>query len=799
MFNYSSQKNRKKIKCMLRFKGLQANRGNVMNISKIIKEQQLQQLFKEGNFGIEKEGLRTDLNEKLVMTDHPHILGSRLYHPYLSTDFSEAQPEIITPVQPSLELAFNWLEALHDVLHRSMADDEYLWPNSMPNILPDEDDIPIIRYNDPDAVQYREYLAESYGKKKQTISGVHFNFSFTDAFIDALYTYSDANLTKIEFQNALYVKLAANFLRYEWVLLYLFGASPYADPTFYDSKSGRKLTKPDTYVRSLRNSSFGYHNHDEVVVNYETIKGYVEDIENYVATGHLSEEREFYGNARLRGKGSKLRNMLESGVQYIEFRSFDNNPLDRIGFSYDQGRFLHLFFMFMVWMDEHATTEDILNGQEKNLNTADEYPFNESAYKEEALEILDAMQNMLDDLSLNGEFEALISQVREKFEDPEKSLSARVAKEIEEEGYLAHGRKLGLEFKHFSTDRPYVLNGFEDMELSTQLLMYDAIELGVEVEITDRVDQFLKLSHEDTVEYVRNGNMTSKDTTISHFIMENKTVTKKILAEAGFKVPGGGEYHSIESAMNNYLKYKDQPIVVKPKSTNYGLGISVFKKFPSEESFKEALEIAFKEDDTVLVEEYISGTEYRFFVLNDKVGAVLLRVPANVTGDGVSTISQLIDTKNDDPLRGDNHRAPLAYIEKGSIEKLMLKEQGLDFDSVPEEGRTVYLRENSNISTGGDSIDFTSQMDESYNAIAVGIAKAIDVKVTGIDLIIPDYTKPSTSNEPGYSCIEANFNPAMNMHAYVTKGEGRRLSKGILEMLFPELVQQQEQLLELSK
>ena len=768
-----------------------------MKVSEIIKENQLQSLFVEGNFGIEKEGLRTDQDEKLVMTDHPKNLGSRLYHPYLLTDFSEAQPELVTPVQPSLDLAFNWLEALHDVLHRSMDKDEYLWPSSMPNILPDEDDIPIVRYNDPDAIQYREHLAESYGKKKQTISGIHFNFSFSDAFIDAVYKKQDKFDTKIGFQNDLYVKLAGNFLKYEWILLYLFGASPYAEPDFFDSKSGRLLKIPTDYVRSLRNSSFGYHNHDEVIVNYESVETYVEDIENYVETGHLSEEREFYGNARLRGKGSRLREMLDSGVQYIEFRSFDVNPLDRLGVSHEQGEFYHLFFLYMVWLDTEATTEEILKGQEKNLNTADEYPFDESAFKDEALEILEDMLDMVSTLELNSKFEDLIHTAKEKFLHPERSMSARIATQIEEEGYLANGRRLGLEYKEYSLDRPYVLNGFEDMELSTQLLMYDAIELGVKTDVIDRVDQFLKLSHEDTVEYVKNGNMTSKDTTISHFIMENKTVTKKILADAGYAVPGGGEYQSEEEALDSYLKYKDQPIVVKPKSTNYGLGISVFKKFPSKESFKEALEIAFKEDTTVLVEEFVAGTEYRFFVLNGEVGAVLLRVPANVTGDGEKTISQLIDEKNDDPLRGEDHRAPMAYIEKGSIETLMLKEQDLDFDSVPEEGQTVYLRENSNISTGGDSIDFTDEMHESYNAIAVGIAEELEVNVTGIDLIIPDYEQPSTTDNPGYSCIEANFNPAMNMHAYVTKGKGRRLSKGILEMLFPELVKaQQEQVQE---
>src|SRR5699024_5370831 len=209
---------------------------------------------------------------------------------YLLTDFSEAQPEIVTPVQPTLKLTFNWLEALHDVLHRSMDQDEYLWPNSMPNLLPDEDEIPIVRYNDPDAIRYRQHLADSYGKKKQTISGIHFNFSFSETFIEGVFQKQTTFQTKIELQNELYIKLSANFLKYEWLLLYLFGASPYADSGFFDSKSGRLLKKPTDYVRSLRNSSFGYHNHDEVIVNYDSVDSYVKDIENFVETEHLSEE-----------------------------------------------------------------------------------------------------------------------------------------------------------------------------------------------------------------------------------------------------------------------------------------------------------------------------------------------------------------------------------------------------------------------------------------------------------------------------------------------------------------------------
>ena len=759
-----------------------------MNLSTLIKNNGLQKLFYEGNFGIEKEGLRTDQNQKLAMTDHPDSLGDRLFHPYIQTDFSEAQPELVTPVQPSLKEAYDWLAGIQDVLLRALPDDEYIWPNSMPNILPAEKEIPIIRYNDPDAIAYREQLAERYGKKKQTISGIHFNFSFGQDFIDAAFQAQDDISDKVAFVNKLYVKLSGNFLKHEWILLYLFGASPYAEMDFFDSKSGRDLPKPSHYVRSLRNSSFGYHNHDEVVVRYDSVASYVEDIENYVKTDHLSEEREFYGNARLRGKGDQLREMLESGVQYIEFRSIDINPLERLGFSYEQGLFYHLFFILMVWLDTEASTEEIIEGQKRNLVTSDEHPHAESAFKDEGLALLDKMLEMLKDTDAPEDYLELVNNERAKFMDPTLTLAAQVAKEIDEMGYLEANRKRGLAYKHFSTDRPYVLNGFTSMEHSTQLLISDAIQHGIEVDILDHQDQFLKLSYDGHEEYVRNGNMTSHDTTISHFMMENKTVTKKILYKHGYTVPLGGEYHSIEKALGDYSKYKNQAIVVKPKTTNYGIGISVFKQAPNEASYQEALEIAFKEDEAVLVEEFVAGTEYRFFVLDGQVAAVLLRVPANVIGDGVSTIDELIDEKNQDPLRGENHRAPMAYIQKGQIEALMLREQGYQFDSVPEKGEQVFLRENSNISTGGDSIDFTDDMHESYNAIAVGIAETLAVKVTGIDLIIPDYTVATTEDKPSYSCIEANFNPAMNMHAYVTEGKGRRLSQGVLAMLFPELL-----------
>ena len=325
------------------------------------------------------------------------------------------------------------------------------------------------------------------------------------------------------------------------------------------------------------------------------------------------------------------------------------------------------------------------------------------------------------------------------------------------------------------------------MELSTQMILFDAIQLGLNVEILDEEDQFLKLWHGDHVEYIKNGNMTSKDNYVIPLAMANKVVTKKILDQAGFPVPAGAEFANKTDALRYYGQVASSAIVVKPKSTNFGLGISIFQEPASLADYEKALDIAFSEDSHVLVEEFVAGTEYRFFILDGKCEAVLLRVAANVVGDGSSTIHELVDQKNQDPLRGRDHRSPLEIINLGDIELLMLEQQGYTPDTVLPEGVQAFLRGNSNISTGGDSIDMTDQMDESYKQLAAAMATAMGAWACGVDLIIPDRTKPASKEDPNCTCIELNFNPAMYLHTYTYAGPGQSITPKILKKLFPEL------------
>lgn len=758
----------------------------MMDIQKAILTHDLSKAFLQGTVGIEKESLRVKEDGKLSLSDHPAEFGSRSYHPYIQTDFSESQLELVTPAVDSLDEAYRQLIALHDVTLRTIPEDEWLWPFSMPSVLPEEEDIPIVKVNEQEEITYREGLAEKYGKRKQMISGIHFNIALSTSFIKALHSATKSSEPIVEFSNHLYMKLARNFIRYRWLITYLYGAAPCADPTFFNGSKDEDI--PTGYVRSLRNSTHGYHNTQGVQVSYESIHHYASDIDKLTKEKILSEEREFYGSARLRGT-KKVREMIEKGIKYVELRSIDLDPFSPYGISKETLRFLHLFCLLMIWMEEDSPEVDYLvEGNERNERTAIEHPLSRSQYQEEGDYLLQLMDKMATALGVPEESMTIVYQAQQMMKHPEQTLAARLIEVFEnEQDYLTSGIRYAKEYKQEAWEKPYLLRGYEELELSTQLLIFDALQKGVKVEILDEHDQFIRLSMGNHIEYVKNGNKTSKDTYIAPLIMQNKTVTKKILKEKGYSVPGGEEYTSIEEAKGHYWMYENSQIVVKPKSTNFGIGISVFKEDPERQSYEEAVEIAFKEDSAILVEEYAAGTEYRFFVLDGETKAVLLRIPANVVGDGKRTIRELVEEKNQDPLRGENHRAPMEKIVLGEIENLMLKEQGMNVDSVPEEGQTVYLRENSNVSTGGDSIDFTDEMDETYKQIAAEITEALGAEVSGADLIIPDYTQPSTLERPGYTVIEANFNPAMHMHAYVHKGKGRRLTKEVLMWLFQEL------------
>ncbi len=756
-----------------------------MKIQQIIKQNQLGLLFQQGSFGLEKESQRVYADGSVVVTPHPKVFGSRSYHPYIQTDFAESQLELITPPNKKIEDSLRWLSAIHEVVLRSLAEDEYIFPLSMPAGLPPAEQIKVAQLEDPADVAYREHLVQSYGTYKQMVSGIHYNFQLDAALIDSLFNAQTEYKSAVDFQNDLYLKMAKNFLRYQWILLYLLSATPTVDANYF--KDGSPL-KAGQYVRSLRSSRYGYVNASDVTVSFDSVEKYVETLEQAVSSGKLIAEKEFYSNVRLRG-AKKAREFLAKGIQYLEFRLFDLNPFAPYGITLEDAKFIHGFILLMIWLDETADQNAVELGKARLAQVAWENPLAQTAYREEGERILQQLIAMLEQIAAP---QSAVEFAREKlaqFAEPSQTLCGRLVHAIEQAGgYQKLGAELARRNKAQAFERFYALSAFGNMELSTQALLFDLIQKGIKTEILDENDQFLCLQHGDHIEYVKNGNMTSHDSYISPLIMENKVVTKKVLAKAGFNVPQSMEFTNAEQAVASYALFEGRALVIKPKSTNYGLGITIFQQgVQNREDFAKAVEIAFREDKEIMVEDYLVGTEYRFFVLGDETLAVLLRVPANVIGDGVHTVAELVAAKNDHPLRGDGSRTPLKKIALGDIERLQLKEQGLTVDSIPAKDQLVQLRANSNISTGGDSIDMTDEMHPSYKKLAVGITKAMGAAVCGVDLIIPDLKKPAEAGLSSWGVIEANFNPMMMMHIFPYGGKSRRLTQNVIKMLFPEL------------
>ena len=312
-------------------------------------------------------------------------------------------------------------------------------------------------------------------------------------------------------------------------------------------------------------------------------------------------------------------------------------------------------------------------------------------------------------------------------------------------------------------------------------MIAEAEKRGAVVEVLDRASSFIRLIKNGKTEYMMQATRTSADTYIAPLIMENKQITKKILQENEIRVPNGITVQSIEEAERVYDRFVEQDIVVKPNTTNFGIGVTILKRLQSNEMFMRAVGEAFRSDDTVIIESFIPGREYRFLVVGDETVAVLYRIPANVVGDGQRTIEQLVEEKNKDPRRGKGYVTPLEKIQLGAVEKAYLAGQGMTILTVPDKGQTVFLRENSNISMGGDSMDCTDDVLEVYKQIAVKSAQAVGAKICGVDMIIPDIR--SRPEQSGYSVVELNFNPALHIHDMPYKGINRRVEKKVLDLL----------------
>ncbi|MCS6260993.1 glutamate--cysteine ligase [Shewanella baltica] len=454
--------------------------------------------------GIEREALRIDESGYLATDSHPEALGSALMHSRITTDYSEALLEFITPVHNNVEQLLNGLTETHAFSVRHL-NGQRLWPVSMPCYVKDEKQIPVARYGSSNTgmmkTLYRKGLTYRYGALMQIISGVHFNFSVSQELWQSLYELSDKQLSYDDFISESYFGLIRNYRRLVWVLPYLFGASPALCSSFIkDQKTDLKFEKTGhgtlylPFATSLRMSDLGYTNkeQEELNISYNSLPEYLAGVNaaikmpsaNFANIGVkvdgeyrqlnanvLQIENEFYSPIRAKRvtrSGEKPSEALaRAGVEYIEVRALDVNPFSPIGIEATQVRFLDLFLLYCLLTESpksEASEEArlsanlkavVLEGRKPGLEllTAD----GSRSLKSWLEELFDALQPLA--VLLDGEatdYQVALAHWRKAVEDPNLTLSGQVLQNVINKGQ-DHGQwvmTLAQQYYQFFVDYP---------------------------------------------------------------------------------------------------------------------------------------------------------------------------------------------------------------------------------------------------------------------------------------------------------------------------------------------------------
>ncbi len=427
------------------------------------------------NHGLEKESLRVDPSGHLALTPHPIGLGSALTHASITTDFSEALMEFITPVfnNPAKSLAY--LSDVHSFTFTQLPREELLWTSSMPCIIGKDDDIPLAQYGSSNTGKlktlYRKGLGFRYGRSMQTIAGIHYNFSLPDSFWELYRSTLNSNESLQDFKTAQYFALIRNFRRYSWLLIYLFGASPALCRSFVKNKPGHGLESYDEHslysphATSLRMGDLGYTSKAQagLHISYNSLDEYATGLLKAIKTPYepyshfrtedgspaqlndsiLQIENEFYGTIRpKRVSNSGIRPvhvLREQGVEYIEVRCLDLNPFLPLGIDEETMRFLNCFLIFCLLRESppsgrdeyheiHANLQAVVrNGRDPRLQL--QQNGNGIGLKDWAEEILGEIQqvaNLLDGIDATDVHRAATRAQSAKVKDSSLTPSARV-------------------------------------------------------------------------------------------------------------------------------------------------------------------------------------------------------------------------------------------------------------------------------------------------------------------------------------------------------------------------------------
>lgn len=708
--------------------------------------------------GIEREGLRT--NESGELSDRPHlkVFGNRNTNAFVTTDFGAAQLELrTTPCPTTKECYEKLLNVTNVVLEELRKEGEYLWPYSMPCILPDIENFNFGEYGDNvKEHEYEMYLYKKYGYEMYCMSGVHLNFSINEKYYKELRKLNQELPEKLEDG---YFKIIRNYLKRLWMLIALFGATPKQYKKDYEANC------------SIRNSNKqGFKNIHLAEVNYDNKEKHIASLRKNIKEGNIISISELYTPIRIKGKWKyDVDDLANNPISHIEVRVLDLNPFDKTSVTLEEIDFIvaFLFHCLLSKEDENYPTFDYRQVAEEGMTEEQK-----SLLNKEIREILKT--NKIYELGFEKSLKKIQSDCKQGI-----TLSSKVTQLVEEKGYIKALMDLAKQYNEEAHDAKYsVINLGKKIYDAPAALVRDAILRGVDYRVMDHRENnsIIEFMKHGKHEFIVGATQTRKDNYIVHYLTNDKFTSKEILQQHRLRVPRGimiNNRLSEEQLEDLYENYEEKAIVIKPRTTNGGVGITVFTTPPTKGQFIRAVNYAFEFDQDVLIEQYIKGEEYRFLVVGGKCISVINRRSAQVIGNGKSTIEKLIEEKNKEEW----HVLLDTKIRMDSPLRVFLTKSGRTLEDIPKKGEIVKLRKNSNCSTGGESISLTDKIPDRFKRIAEKAAKAFESYVCGVDIIIDDLEGEE------YAILETNADPGYDINQWPYEGPDAHIGIEILKML----------------
>ena len=434
----------------------------------------LSDFIKLSRRGIEKENLRSN-NSSISLEPHPKVYGSSLTNSRITTDFSEALIELVTGPNKDLN---NCLKELEDIVYFCLKNtDEDFWPASIPMSIEDEATIPIADYGNSNSGRlkklYRVGLSHRYGSMMQTVSGIHYNFSFDDRLFEQWAKKEGEKLR--EFKDKKYLSLVRNFRRNAWLITYLFGCSPIVPKAFAKGRehSLKELNSKDLYLENatcLRMGELGYisKSQDNLNIAYNNLEEYLADLKKALTTDHpryktlgtkvndeyiqlntaiIQIENEYYSSIRpkrLVASGERPINALrDKGIEYVEIRALDNNIYDPFGISDETAIFLESFLFYCLLSEDQPCEQDeikkiqsnwgnvVLSGRDEDLKL--EFKDGSFFLRDKATRIINEMsylESRIDNQEYKTIFKKSLETQQNKVNDSNKTPSGKLLKEI---------------------------------------------------------------------------------------------------------------------------------------------------------------------------------------------------------------------------------------------------------------------------------------------------------------------------------------------------------------------------------